>query len=50
MFDHVMESKERTIANNLRRQTAASAGAASTPAGHLQPPAPEGGKRAPRQR
>ena len=50
MFDHVMESKERTIANNLRRQSAASTGAASAPAGHLQPPEPEGGKRAPRQR
>jgi phosphonate utilization transcriptional regulator len=49
MFEHVMESKERTIANNLRRQSAASAGAAPAPAGHLQPDSP-GGKRAPRQR
>jgi hypothetical protein len=49
MFEHVMESKERTIANNLRRQSAASSGAAPAPASHLQPDSP-GGKRAPRQR
>ena len=28
MFDHVMESKERTIANDLRRQSRSSADAA----------------------
>ncbi|TMH08114.1 MAG: FCD domain-containing protein, partial [Betaproteobacteria bacterium] len=39
MFEHVMESKERTIANNLRRQNAAAAA-----------PTNDGGKRAPRQR
>ena len=30
LFDHVMESKERTIANDLRRQQRGAAGAAST--------------------
>ena len=38
-LEHVMESKERTIANNLRRQNAAAAA-----------PTNDGGKRAPRQR